>query len=109
MVFEIICRSYTTPPEICVKEIKDLTGNSPLNKHPTKNEKSQENNNFISILLLTIGIIAAFLLFVLLIKCKIFTRTTIPNDISLNINSAVSRYFAFQDKNDQEKMIEVSA
>ena len=115
MVFEFICRSYSAPPEICLKEIKDLNekrrdDDGVVNKYSSKNENSvSTERNYTAVLLLTLGILVAFLLFILIIKCKIFTKTEIPNDISMNINSAVSRYFAFQDKNDKEKMIEVSA
>lgn len=114
MVFEFICRSFSAPPDICMKEIKDLNekrdDDSFANKYSLKNEKSpSKESNYTAFLLLALGILAAFLIFILIIKCKIFTKTAIPNDISLNISSAVSRYFAFQDKNDKEKMIEVSA
>lgn len=114
MVFEFICRSFAAPPDICFKEIKDLNekkdDDSFVNKYSLKNEKSpSKESNYTAGLLLALGILAAFLIFILIIKCKIFTKTAIPNDISMNISSAVSRYFAFQDKNDKEKMIEVSA
>ena len=116
MVFEYVCRSFSAPPDICYKEIKDLNekkgDDSSVNKYSysLKNEKSpSKESNYTAVLLLTLGILAAFLIFVLIIKCKLFTKTAIPNDISMNISSVVSRYFAFQDKNDKEKMIEVSA
>lgn len=112
LIFEVICRSFTTPPLICTKEIDGLIDpiNKQLNKYQTKKEKSNSNEiNYTSILFLIIGVVIAFLLFMIMIKCKIFTRTELSKDISLNISSAVSRYFAFQDNKDKEKMIEVSA
>ena len=113
LIFDLICRSFTTPPLVCTNEIKDLVYSKPqgevLDKYKKNPDTKTNDNNWVSILILIFGVIIAFLLFVIIIKCKIFTRTELSKDITLNISSAVSRYFAFQDKNDNEKMIEVSA
>lgn len=115
VIFETICKSFTSPPEICVKLVSDLkdfkNDEASINKISKTNDNSSnsDNNLLFAVLILIIGLIAVFILFAFIIKCRIFTKTKLPQEITLNISSTVSRYFAFQDKNDKEKMIEVSA
>lgn len=85
-------------------------------KKPEIEEKNKEisTNNFQKDLFLLIGSLLIFFILALICFCwairsKIFTKVNLSKDISLNISTVVSNYFAFKDKADSERIVEINA
>ena len=94
------------PPTACNNFVQENDEVYVENKNTERKEKSSKS----LIIGLAVTLIIILILFIVFyIKCTNLYKAELPEDISFRINSAVSNYFAFQDReiSEKSKMVEV--